>query len=54
MSLFVALKTVDNNKNKKPVKFLGDMLIFVILFRLMYLPQITTLRVQFLHEGIQK
>ena len=26
MSLYFALKTVENNKNKKPVKFQGDML----------------------------
>ena len=28
MSLFFALLTVENNKNKKFVKFQGDMLIF--------------------------
>ena len=28
MSLYLALYTVENNKNKKPFKFQGDMLIF--------------------------
>ena len=28
MSLYFALKTVENNKNKKSVKFQGDMLNF--------------------------
>ena len=28
MSLYFALQTVENNKNKKPIKFQGDMLNF--------------------------
>ena len=43
MSLYFALWTVENNEKKKSVKFQVDMLLFVILFRFMYLPQIATL-----------
>ena len=43
MSLYFALETVENNENMKSVKFQEDLLIFVILFRLLYIPQITTL-----------
>ena len=43
MSFYFALLTVENNKSKRSVKFQGDMLNSVILFRFLYLPQITTL-----------
>ena len=33
MSLYFALLTVENNKNKKPVKFQGDMLNFCDLIQ---------------------
>ena len=45
----------EYNKNKKAVKFQGDMLNFVSLFRFMYLPQITTLNIcNFGHYDIQR
>ena len=43
MSLYFALQTVENNKNKKFVKFQGDMLNFCDFIQVLYLPQITTL-----------
>ena len=44
MSVYFALFTVENDKNKKSAKFQGDMLNFYDLFRFLYLPQITILR----------
>ena len=35
---------MENNKNKKSVKFQGNMLNIVILFKFLYLSQITTLK----------
>ena len=42
--LFCIAKTVENNKNKKPVNFQGEMSFFIILFRVLCLPQITTFK----------
>ena len=44
MSLYIVLLTVENNKNKKSLKFQGDTLNLNDLFRFLYLPHITTLR----------
>ena len=39
---------MENNKNKKSVKFQGDMLNFCDFIQVLYLPQITTLNVMHL------
>ena len=38
---------MENNKNKKSVKFQGDMLKFCDFIQVSYLPEITTLKVSF-------
>ena len=43
MSLYFALLTVENNKNKRSVKFQGDMLIFCDFIQVFVFTRITTL-----------
>ena len=46
MSLYFVVLTVENNKNKKSVKFQGDTLHFYDFIQVFVLPQITILKDQ--------
>ena len=52
MSLYFALQTVENNKNKKSVKFQGDMLNFCDFIQVFVFTRNHHLNVQF-EKGIR-